>query len=293
VQDQTTQYDVVEQPQPLSRSDRQLPVRRYRMTIAYDGALFHGWQKQHPPGREPLRTVQGTVEAALVDLLQQRIHLVGASRTDAGVHAQGQVAQFDAATRIPPDRITMAVNARLPDDVEVLSTQEAAPNFRAINDVESKQYRYRIWNTVRRPLWIRHCVWHCWTRLDIDRMNEAAARLIGTHDFAAFTTVHHNRTSTVRTIHQCYVTAHAPEVHIVVQGDGFLYNMVRIIAGTLVEVGRGRFEPSQIDHAIATGDRRDTGPTLPPQGLILEWIRYPGDPDPVALLQPVATLDRC
>lgn len=262
---------------PPGRHEQSVPRRRYRLTVAYDGSRFHGWQKQHPPGQAPLRTVQGVVEEAVVSLVRQPVNLVGASRTDAGVHAVGQVAQFDAATPIPPERMTLAINSRLPDDVEILETRVAPRDFRAITDAQSKQYRYRIYNTVRRPLWIRHCVWHCWSPLDVDRMNDAAARLVGTHDFAAFTAAGHERLSTVRTIFKCWVERHDPEVHIVVQGDGFLYNMVRIIAGTLVEVGRGRFEPSQVERAIATGDRREAGPTLQPQGLILEWIRYPGD----------------
>ncbi|HEX7010655.1 MAG TPA: tRNA pseudouridine(38-40) synthase TruA [Phycisphaeraceae bacterium] len=266
-------------PQPATeatpRSAKPLTVRRYKLTIAYDGTLFHGWQKQHPPGGEPLRTVQGVVEQAIQELLGQKIHLVGASRTDAGVHAMGQVAQFDAASPIPLERMAMAINARLPPDVEVRHVELAPPKFDCINDAVSKQYRYRIWHSEHRPLGLRNLVWHCWTPLDLGRMNDAAQRLVGMHDFAGLAAAGHNRRSTVRTIHHCAVERSTePQVHIVVQGDGFLYNMVRILAGTLVEVGRGLFEPERVDQILATGDRRLAGPTLPPQGLCLEWIKY-------------------
>jgi tRNA pseudouridine38-40 synthase len=301
-----------------------LPMKRYKLTLAYDGTLFHGWQKQivssssaavgpatpaidplaapagspldpptmfdrpaqpalrvvDPPPLNQLRTVQAVVERAIAETTAQPIKLVGASRTDAGVHAKGQVAHFDAATPIPTARLPHAINSRLPEDVEVLSAEEVPATFDAISDAVRKQYRYRLFNSSRRPLLLRHGVWHCWLKLDIDRMNAAAKRLIGTHDVAGLAAADHGRTSTVRTIFNCFVEQPAvfldegPQVHIVVEGSGFLYNMVRIIAGTLVEVGRGRFEPAVIDEILATGDRRKAGPTLPPQGLCLEWIQY-------------------
>lgn len=250
---------------------------RYRLVIAYDGTDFHGWQKQEPPDRPPLRTVAGVVEDALRRVLRARLELVGASRTDAGVHARGQVAHVDAVLPLPLCRLPAAVNSRLPDDVEVLGAESAPPGFDAIRSARSKQYRYRIFNTARRPLGKRHCVWHCWTPLDPAAMQAAAERLVGTHDFAGFAAAGHGRTTTVRTIHACGVWHDAPELHMVVEGDGFLYNMVRIIAGTLVEVGRGRFDPGVIDQVLLSGDRRQAGPTLPARGLCLEWVKYPGD----------------
>jgi len=255
-------------------------LKRYKLTIAYDGTLFHGWQKQEPVDQEPLRTVQSVVEKAVAVVTAQRVKVVGASRTDAGVHAKGQVSHVDLATPIPTDRLPHAINSRLPDDVEVLSAEETTPTFDAISDAKRKQYRYRLFNSPHRPLQKRHCVWHCWLRLDVERMNEAARKLIGTHDVAGLANADHGRDNTVRTIFDCFVErpalleAEQPEVHIVVEGSGFLYNMVRIIAGTLVEVGRGRFEPAVIDRILATADRTLAGPTLPPQGLSLEWIRH-------------------
>ncbi|MFN3168475.1 MAG: tRNA pseudouridine(38-40) synthase TruA [Phycisphaeraceae bacterium] len=255
--------------------------QRYKLTIAYDGSAFFGWQKQEPPGEEPLRTVQGEMEQALVRLLgtpSDPLKFFGASRTDSGVHALGQVAQFDAITPIPLEKLALAINARLPADVEVRKVERAEPDFDCISQATNKQYRYRVFNAEHRPLWVRNAVYHCFNAtLDVDRMNDAAKRLVGTHDIEGFSAAGHGRENTVRTIFDCRVftdAAFLDEVHITIQGSGFLYNTVRIIAGTLVEVGRGRFEPSHIDTILQTADRRIAGPTLPPQGLCLQWIRY-------------------
>jgi len=255
--------------------------QRYKLTLAYDGAAFFGWQKQHPPGQEPMRTVQGELESVLVRLLgtpSDQLHLMGASRTDSGVHALGQVAMFDADTPIPIEKLALAINARLPDDLEVRSAEVAPPGFDVIGDVTNKQYRYRIFNAEHKPLWVRNAVYHCFNAtLDVARMQDAAKRLIGTHDIEGFAAAGHGRESTVRTIYDCQVLtdpAFPHEVHVTIQGSGFLYNTVRIIAGTLLEVGRGRFEPSQIDKILDTADRQIAGPTLPPQGLCLEWVAY-------------------
>jgi len=175
---------------------------------------------------------------------------------------------------IPIEKLPHAINSRLPDDVEVLTVEPIHPTFDAIRDAKSKQYRYRIFNTQQRPLNKRNYVWHCWAKLDVDRMSQAAARMVGTHDFEGFAAAGHGRTTTVRTILDCHIDTSRPEVQVVVVGTGFLYNMVRIIVGTLVEVGRGRFEPQQIDRIFQSCDRRHAGPTLPARGLSLEWIRY-------------------
>jgi len=250
------------------------PVRRYKIEIAYDGSGFHGWQKQEPPDAPALRTVQGVVEQVLNRVFKQPIVLVGASRTDAGVHARGQVAHFDAASRIPLERMALAINSRLPDDIEVRKVEVVPPNFDAIRWAVTKQYTYTIHNSPHRPLGLRHMVYHCWYPLDVDRMNDAAHRLLGEHDFEGFSAAGHGRECTVRTIHRCDVTRDGERVIITVEGNGFLWNMVRIIAGTLVEVGRGLFGPSRIDEILASTDRQQAGPTLPPNGLCLEWIKH-------------------
>ena len=262
-------------------SDPIPPVTRYKLTLAYDGSAFHGWQKQHPPDKEPLRTVQGELETTLVRLLHTpsyRLGLLGASRTDSGVHALGQVAQFDAHCPIPVERLARAINARLPDDLEVRGVEAAPPGFDCIGGVTNKQYRYRIYHHEHKPLWRRHAVYHCFGHtLDLARMQDAARRLVGTHDVEGFAAAGHGRAETTRTIYDCQVVtdeACPDEVHITIQGSGFLYHMVRIIAGTLIEVGRGRFEPDRIDDILSTADRALAGPTLPPQGLCLEWVCY-------------------
>ncbi len=255
-------------------------LQRYKLTIAYDGASFHGWQKQVPPdGHKPIRTVQGVLEDALTRLLQQRITLTGSSRTDTGVHALGQVAHMEAATRIPIERLTKAINGRLPADIEVREAKPVDRTFHAIRGAVNKQYRYCVWNHDHRPLHRRKYVYHCWVDLDDAKMADAAARLVGTHDFEGFASAHHGRSTTVRTIFDCKVVREGDEVQFVVQGSGFLYNMVRIIAGTLIEVGRGRFEPGVVNEVLATQNRGLAGPTLPPEGLWLEWIEHqPVDP---------------
>jgi len=259
---------------PCDRPPRPEGLRRYKLLIAYDGSLFHGWQKQEPPDAPALRTVQGVMHDALVRLFKQPINLVGASRTDSGVHANGQVAHFDAESRVPVERMAMAINSRLPDDIEVRQAEEVSPAFDSIRDAVTKQYTYTIHNTLRRPLGLRHLVYHYWQVLDADAMNQAAAGLVGEHDFEGFSAAGHGRESTVRTIHRCEVRRDGEQIVITVEGSGFLWNMVRIIGGTLLEVGRGHFEITRIDDILSTADRQLAGPTLPPNGLCLEWIRH-------------------
>jgi tRNA pseudouridine38-40 synthase len=255
---------------------------RFRLVIAYDGTDFHGWQRQEPPGEAPLRTVQGAIEEAVATVVGARVPVLGASRTDAGVHAAGQVAAFTAETSVPPDRLALAINARLPRDVRVLRADAVTPGFDPISQCVSKCYRYTIAHSDRglsvQSVFERRTAWSTWHRLDPGAMRSAAGALVGTHDFAAFAQVNHGRETTVRTVFGCAVTVPAPDrVVIEVAGNGFLYNMVRIIAGTLVEAGRGRTGPEDIRRALETGDRTATGPTLPPHGLRLEWVRYAAD----------------
>lgn len=254
---------------------------RYMLTVAYDGTNFHGWQKQAPLGdANALRTVQGVLEEAVRQVVREDVNVVGASRTDSGVHAEGQVAAFSTSSDIPLERLPAAINSRLPDDVQVRAARIVPEAFGPITDAEAKGYRYQIAhgcrNDVPRPLFDRHFVF--WTAYDLDplRMHEAARHIVGEHDFTSFTRLHHGRESTVRTVFDCAV--HATSEHrceITISGNGFLYNMVRIIAGTLVEVGRGEIAPDDIPAIIAARDRTKAGPTLPPEGLCLMWIRYP------------------
>ncbi len=252
---------------------------RYKLTVAFEGTDFHGWQRQHQPGEEALRTVQGVLQQAVVDVVREPITLVGASRTDAGVHARGQVAAFTCDSTIEPKRLAAAVNSRLPDDVQIRRASIVDDDFSPISDAVAKGYRYRITygNRGRHlpPLFDRRFVYFSGYQLDPARMNDAARHLIGEHDFASFTRLNHGRESTVRTIHNCTVTALAKRrCRIDVSGDGFLYNMVRIIAGTLVEVGRGKLEPDDVPKILAAVDRTAAGTTLPPEGLFLMSVKY-------------------
>jgi tRNA pseudouridine38-40 synthase len=286
---------------------------RYFLKIAYDGTDFHGWQRQEPlranvmasgsgdrprvidpvdddPERVSLRTVQHIVQEAVARVLGQPVTIRGASRTDAGVHARAQVATFvRELEEIGPadDKLAQAINSRLPDDVLVREARRVRDDFDPIGDCLGKGYRYRLHTGRERPLWDRRYVHHVREGLDTDAMREAAALFVGEHDFAAFAKAGHGRESTVRTLFACEVTRRGDaDVSIEVSGGGFLHNMVRIIAGTLVEVGRGRLTGDDIGAALSTGDRRCAGPTLPPTGLCLEWIDYP-EPGPEPGPEPV------
>lgn len=249
---------------------------RYKLTVAYEGTDFHGWQKQEPSGHLPLRTAQGVLEDAVVRVVREPVVLTGASRTDAGVHARGQVAAFTTTRDIPPDRLARAVTARCPGDLQVTAAEQVPAWFDPISQAVDKQYVYRIMHGRGiPPLFDRRTIWRTHHDLDPVPMRDAAGRLVGRHDFAAFAQASHGRESTVREVFACEILEAGPaRLDIVVRGGGFLYNMVRIIAGTLVEVGRGAFQPERVSEAIRTGDRRHGGPTLGPQGLCLEWIRH-------------------
>lgn len=283
------------------------------MSISYDGTGFVGWQKQEPPaggvaplesapgldapdGRVALRSVQAVVERAVREAVRQPVVVIGASRTDSGVHARCQTAAFttqenftDAGRRIGPadDRLKDAINARLPEDVLVTSCVPADPLFDPIKDCVCKGYRYSVRTGRDRPLWERGRVWHVRSGLDVEAMDRAARAMVGTFDFTSFAAAGHGRESAVRTLATARVTSEPVEdgatiVRIDVAADGFLWNMVRIIAGTLVEVGRGAAPPEDIPAIVAAKDRSRAGPTAPAHGLCLMWGVYPGDPPPPA-----------
>lgn len=258
---------------------------RLRLLVAYDGTDFHGWQRQLPPGQEELRTAQGVLTAAVRDLIGAEVPVQGASRTDAGVHARGQVAAFTVEhLRIPVERLAMALNTRLPRDIEVVEAREEVESFDPVRDCVSKSYSYRLRAaSAARPRGLegratpfeRRFTAVCRHRLDIARLRAAAAQVVGTHDFRAFAHEPDQRETTVRTVLGCGVCE--PEAGIVrfdVAGSGFLHHMVRILVGTLVEAGRGRIEPGDIAQIIASRERSQAGPTMPPDGLCLEWIHY-------------------
>jgi tRNA pseudouridine38-40 synthase len=245
--------------------------RNIRFLIAYDGTEFHGWQKQ-----PEMRTVQDVIEQAARRVTRQQVGLNAAGRTDAGVHAAGQVANFETPCEIPLSNLQRAIGSRLPKDVSLLHVSEVPLGFRSSQDAVSKLYRYRIFNAPHRPVQElqQRYTYHFWNPLDIALMRDAASRLVGTHDFAGFATKGSERETTVRTILHLGVSRRYEEVHVDVEGTGFLYNQVRNIVGTLLEVGRGHWPPERIDQILAACDRSLAGPTAPARGLCLQWVRY-------------------
>ncbi len=245
--------------------------RTLKLILAYDGTAFHGWQRQAEQ-----RTVQQEVEEVLRRVLRHPLHIKGASRTDTGVHARGQVATVLTQAPVPTEKIIRAIGDRLPEDISLLHVAEVPPTFHPSLDALSKLYRYRIHNAARRPtgtLAQRHA-WHVWYAQDLDRLRDAARRLTGRHDFAGFATAGSERQTTVRIIHRVEVRRRGPEILLDFEGDGFLYNQVRNMVGTLIEIGRGFWPSERIDEIIATGNRQLAAATAPPHGLCLEWIRY-------------------
>ena len=244
-------------------------MRNIKLELSYDGTDFHGWQRQ--PDR---RTVQQVLEEALGQLTGVEPSTNASGRTDAGVHALGQVVHFYTASRHAPAVFVKALNALLPPDVRVLSAWEMPQAFHATLDAKAKLYRYVIDNGPTADPFQRRYSYHVYQRLDADLMHGAAQALRGRHDFHSFETHWPNRTSSVRTIAHIAVTRMNDAVWVEVEADGFLYNMVRAITGTLVLVGNGRWPASRVAQALRAEDRREAGPTAPPQGLFLVRVRY-------------------
>ena len=244
-------------------------TRNIKLTIAYDGSEYHGWQIQP---RE--KTIQGEVTQAISKLVGSEIQVFGASRTDAGVSALGQTALIQIDSPIPTENLAKAITDKLPVDIAVTKATEVPKGFDVIGAVKSKLYRYTIFTGQNRPvLQIRHC-WHLPTKLDITAMAKAVKLLIGKKNFKSFASAADQRESSVRTIFRCDVTCDSGCVYIETQGDGFLYNMVRNIVGTLVEVGVKRMKPEKIEQILQAKDRTAAGPIAPAEGLCLIWIKY-------------------
>ena len=245
-------------------------MKRVGLVVAYDGTNYSGWQIQ-PNGI----TIQGVLNDALTDLLGEKIEIMGASRTDAGVHALGNVAVFDTNTRIPGEKISYALNQRLPEDIRIQLSEEVEPDFHPRYCDSEKTYEYRILNrkfpvpTERLYSYFYHY------KLDVDKMREATSYLIGRHDFASFCGTGAQVKSTVRTLTGIDIWRDGDIVTIRVKGEGFLYNMVRIIAGTLMEIGLGRRGGDAFSRALESGDRLARGVTAPACGLELTRVYYP------------------
>ena len=242
---------------------------RVMLTIAYDGTNYVGWQIQHNG-----LSVQQVIDEELSRFFNQDIHVQGASRTDAGVHALGNVAAFDVDTRMPAEKISYGINQSLPGDIVVVESREVPADFHPRYGAKEKTYVYRILNSDFPDPTRRLYTYHYRYALDETRMRSAAGYLIGEHDFTSFSSIHAQTKTFVRTIYECSVERVADEIQIEITGDGFLYNMVRIIAGTLIQIGSGLLEPGDMHRILQAHDRGEAGPTAPAQGLTLVQILY-------------------
>ncbi len=254
--------------------------RRILLRVAYEGTAYAGFQAQ----KSGIVTVEGTLQKAVRELTGEEAVLIGGSRTDAGVHAMDNVVVFDTHCRIPGEKFSYALNVRLPEDIKVQASEEVVPDFHPRHCTVEKTYEYRIYNApLPSPLY-RLYTYYSYTPFDVDKMNRAAKDLIGTHDFKSFCSIYSQAATTVRTITGAEViekslnggqptaAGEAREIVIRISGHGFLYNMVRIIAGTLMEIGRGAREEGSVPAILEACDRRAAGPTAPPEGLTL--VKY-------------------
>lgn len=244
-------------------------MKRVKMVVAYDGTNYCGWQVQ--PNEI---TIEEVLNRSLSNLLGEKIEVMGASRTDSGVHSLGNVAVFDTNTRMPADKIAFALNQRLPEDIVVQGSCEVPSDWHPRYQESTKTYEYRILNRTFRMPTRRFDTYFYHYPLDVEQMSEAASYLVGTHDFASFCAANAQVKSTVRTIYSCTAQKENDIITIRVTGNGFLYNMVRIIAGTLIEVGAGKRRPEEIKDILAAENRDAAGPTAPAQGLTMMGIEY-------------------
>lgn len=244
-------------------------MKRVKMIVAYDGTNYKGWQVQ-PNGI----TIEEVLNRELSRLLGEQIVVTGASRTDSGVHSLGNVAIFDTETRMPADKISFALNQRLPEDIVVQGSCEVPADWHPRYAASRKTYEYRILNRTFRIPTRRLDTYFYHYPLDVEKMKKAASFLVGEHDFKSFCTVGAQVKTTVRTIYACDVKKDGDIITIRVTGSGFLYNMVRIIAGTLIKVGGGEITPEQIKEILAACDRDAAGPTAPAHGLTMMGIEY-------------------
>lgn len=247
-------------------------MKRILLTVAYDGTRYRGWQKQLST---EVITVEGELEKALRILFRSAVlTCIGASRTDRGVHALGQRVTIDVDTTIPMEKIPLAIRPLLPEDIVVIKAEEVPSDFHPRHDCIKKTYEYRIWNGRTKNPKERLYATFVHSPLDVERMSKAAKKFIGTYDFAAFCATGSSVNTTVRTIFDCDVKRQGDVITIFVTGNGFLYNMIRIMAGTLIAVGQGQLSPDEILEIISCRDRQKAGSTAEPQGLTLQEIYY-------------------
>lgn len=247
-------------------------MRNIKLTLAYDGTNYYGFQEQRGTG---LATIQEVIELRLGRMVGRRVRVIGAGRTDSGVHARGQVVNFDATGwPIPVERIPLAINGLLPRDIVVTDAREVEEDFHARKSARSKTYCYSIWNNRLPSPFERLYSSFLPVPLDDAAMSTACAYLTGTHDFKCFQAAGATVKTTVRTLYRAEVIRKGYLVQFIFNGDGFLYNMVRIMAGTLLQVGMGKTDPETIKIILSSKKRELAGPTMPPNGLSLEYVEY-------------------
>lgn len=244
-------------------------MRNIRLIIEYDGTKYLGWQKQKIG-----KTIQGTIEEAIKELTKEDIYLMGSSRTDAGVHARGFVANFKTESKIPADKFREAINHKLPEDISIIESKEMNEDFHSRYNAIGKTYSYTIINRAAKAAIGKNYLYQVKFDLDVDLMKEACKDFIGTHDFSAFKSSGSSVKSSIRTITDLHIVEDNNIIKIYVTGDGFLYNMVRIIVGTLIMVGNKKIDPKDIKSIIESKDRAKSGFCVPPQGLTLEKVYY-------------------
>ena len=244
-------------------------MRNIALFLKYDGSAYHGWQVQ-----KNARSVAQTLEEAAAAIVGHKVHLTGCGRTDAGVHARVYVANFRTESTIPCDRLPYALNTHLPDDIVVSDARQVHDGFNAIGSCVRKEYTYQIYNSrIRDPFYINRA-WFYPKHLDEKIMQEAAARFVGTHDFAAVRSVGTEVKSTVRTVHHFEVERQGDLIFLKICANGFLYNMARAMTGTVVYAAEGKLAPKDIGKILASGDRTAAGPTVPPGGLYMTQLWY-------------------
>ena len=244
-------------------------MKRVMLVVAYEGTNYCGWQVQNNG-----TTIESVLNEALSQLLGEKIAVIGASRTDSGVHSLGNVAVFDTEARMPADKISYALNQRLPGDIVVQASMEVRPDFHPRKCRSVKTYEYRILNRRFPVPTLRRDTYFYYYPLDVERMGQAAGYLVGVHDFKSFCSIHTQAADTVREIYSCQVKKQGDVITIRISGSGFLYNMVRIIAGTLIQVGSGELAPEDMRRILEKCDRGAAGPTAPAHGLTMMGIEF-------------------
>lgn len=245
-------------------------MRNIKLTIEYDGRRYSGWQRLGDSDK----TIQGKIETTIEKMTEEKIEIIGSGRTDSGAHARGQVANFKTESAMSLLEMQDYLNYYLPKDIVIKEIEEVPERFHARYNAKEKQYSYYVWNHRVPSVFDHHHSYHYVEKLDLDRLNEACEKLVGTHDFLGFSSLKKSKKSTTRTIESITIEEEDGMLRFIFVGNGFLYNMVRIIMGTLLEIGDGTLEVSVIDDIFERKVRRDAGKTVPAQGLFLDSVTY-------------------